>query len=382
MRRGLASLIIGLSLVVASLSWAGFILSRTVLDPGRSERLAAQLLEHDGVREALARRLADSVEPQIPADVPIPRSLIEAGADTALDDPEVQALILDAVVRFHRNALEGNAEPVVVESTALGGASREALVGVRPELDAVLPPAPSLELELPTAGFTWLASVKRFVDRWTLLGALAATAGATVAFAVARNRAAVLRRVAFWGYGAAAFWLLVGYAVPWIANTLSPTSGAIAAAAVDVFFGAMIGPAIVMAAGATALLALGFLLPMFGRRRAAGLLQPSGPRLGGRTVPAPVATAVPSTPPTDPTLIATTTPIRRPTTPPGPGSSPLHPTGPGSDATREMPRPMATSTPGTGPGTGAGGGGGGHSATGTSPPWREGVGYLDEAERR
>ena len=54
MRRGLASLIIGLSLVVASLSWAGFILSRTVLDPGRSERLAAQLLEHDGVREALA----------------------------------------------------------------------------------------------------------------------------------------------------------------------------------------------------------------------------------------------------------------------------------------------------------------------------------------
>ena len=49
---------------MATASWAGFTLSRTILDPGRSERLAEQLLENPQVREALVDRLADAVEPQ------------------------------------------------------------------------------------------------------------------------------------------------------------------------------------------------------------------------------------------------------------------------------------------------------------------------------
>ena len=283
MRRGLASLIIGLSLLVATASWAGFTLSRTILDPGRSEALAEQLLENPQVRAALVDRLADAVETQIPPEVPVSRGLIEAGAETAIDDPRVRALIVDGVVRYHRNALEGNAEPVVIDAAALGTVSREVLVNVRPELDPFLPATPSIELELPTTGLNWLARIKQFVDRFTLLAALVAAAGTTLALAVARNRAAVLRRVAFWGYGAAAFWLLVGFAVPWLAGLLSPTSGAIAAAAVDVFFGAMIGPAVVVAIVSTVILLAGFALPMVSRRRGARAIQPRrpGPAAGG-----------------------------------------------------------------------------------------------------
>ncbi|MEM9562979.1 MAG: hypothetical protein AAGA93_10195 [Actinomycetota bacterium] len=281
MRRGLASLITGLSLIVATMSWAGFTLSRTILDPGRSERLAEQLLDNPQVRDALVVRLADAVEPQIPPEVPVSRSLIESGAATALDDPRVRALVVDGFVRYHRNALEGETEPVVIDAGDLGAASRDALVDVRPELDQFLPAAPAVEVELPTAGFGWLASVKDFVDRFTLLGALVAAAGATLALAVARNRGAVLRRVAFWGYGAAAFWLLIGLGVPRIADVLSPTSGAIASAAVDVFLGAMIGPAIVVAAASTVLLLLGFALPVLGRKRAARVLQPRNPTGAG-----------------------------------------------------------------------------------------------------
>ncbi len=282
MRRGLASLITGLSLIVATMSWAGFTLSRTILDPGSSERLAEQLLDNPQVRDALVVRLADAVEPQIPPEVPVSRSLIESGAATALDDPRVRALVVDGFVRYHQNALEGETQPVVIDAGDLGEASRDALVGVRPELDEFLPTAPAVEVELPTAGFGWLASVKDVVDRFTLLGALVAAAGATLALAVARNRGAVLRRVAFWGYGAAAFWLLVGLGVPRLADLLSPTSGAIASAAVDVFLGAMIGPAIVMAVASTVLLVLGFALPVLGRKRAAGVLQPRNPAVVGR----------------------------------------------------------------------------------------------------
>ncbi len=295
MRRGLASLIIGLSLLVASASWAGFVLSRTVLDPGRSERLADQLLENPDVRQALVSRLADTLKDQIPSNIPVRDQLLEQGAEQALDDPRVEALIRDGFVRVHQNALAGNSEPVTIDAGALGAAGRDALVQARPELDEVLPPSPTVELELPTTGFSWIGTVKNFVDRFTGLGAMIALFGATMAFAVAKNRAAVLRRVAFWGYGASAFWLLMGYGIPWLAANLSPTSAAIASAAVDVYFGAMIGPAVAMAVIATVLLVAGFILPAFTRRRGAATLQPRRPSGAVTGIPVAAARAKPAT---------------------------------------------------------------------------------------
>ncbi len=317
MRRGLASLIIGLSLIVASASWAGFTMSRTVLDPGRSERLADQILENPDVRAALTTRLADVLEAQIPPEIPVSRQLLEAGAGQALDDPRVEALIRDGFVRVHQNALAGNAEPVVIDAGSLGAAGRDALVQARPELDTFLPPTPAVELELPTAGLSWIGSVKNFVDRYTRTGALIALFGAVTAFAVARDRAPVLRRVAFWGYGAAGFWLAVAYGIPWVAGTLSPTSAAIATAAADVFFGAMIRPAVTMAIVSTVILVAGILWPFFQGRRGAGALQPR--RRPGKTAmgAGPVAPTGPAT--------ATTEPVRSP----------------GIDNTDQMPIPVA-----------------------------------------
>ena len=394
MRRGLASLIIGLSLLVATLSWAGFTLSRTVLDPGRSERLAYQLLDNPEVRAALVSRLSDQLEAQIPPEAPVPRSVVETGATVALDDPRVRALIVDGMVRVHQNALNGNPEPVVLDAGALGSAGRDALVATRPELDAFLPASPPVALELPTAGLTWLGTVKRYVDRFTLLGAVVAGFGSVTAFAVARNRASVLRRVAFWGYGAAAFWLLVGYAVPWLGGLLSPTSGAIAAAAVDVFFGAMIRPAVVLAVFSTALLIAGFTLPGVARQRAARVLQPgrapgfAGAATGQPTAmaagPAPRLAAAPLV--NRPAHLSTVQPTYQSLPPrashhPLPGE-PWRPRG-SVDRTDEMLLPNRAATPprtapepGPSPTPGA--------PTPAAPVWEEGVGYLDDEghERR
>lgn len=288
MRRGLASLIIGLSLIVASASWAGFILSHTVLDPSRSERLADQLLENPDVRQVLVARLADELETQVPSEVPVSRQLLEAGAERALDDPRIDALIRDGFVKVHQNALAGTSEPVVVDAGALGPVGREALIQARPELEQFIPQSPTLQLELPTAGLSWVGSVKRFVDRFTALAAIVAAVGAVTAFVVARDRAPVLRRVAFWGYAASAFWIAVGYGIPLVADSLSPTSAAIATAAADVFFGAMIRPAVAMAVFATVLLVAGVMLPFLERRRGPGILQP---RRRPVTAPEPMAPA-------------------------------------------------------------------------------------------
>jgi hypothetical protein len=284
MRRGLAAVILGLSLLVASASWAGFTLSRTVLDPGRSERLAEQLLESSEVRQALASRLAQAMDEQLPAAQPVPRQVLEVAANEALDSPAVQALVIDGLVEVHQNALNGVAEPVTIDGGAVAEAARASLVASRPEADQVLPPAPDFAFELPTAGLSVLGSVKQAVDRFVVVSALVSLTGIAVSFIVAKSRAAVLRRSALWGVGASAFWLALGYGLPWLANLLSPTSGAVAAAVIDVFFGAMIPPAITLAVISGVLFVVGLILPGFGRRRGARLMQPrSGPALSGRS---------------------------------------------------------------------------------------------------
>lgn len=276
MRKGLAGLILGLALVVASVSWAGFVMTRTVLDPSRSERLADQLLDNEVLRQALVGRLSDAMGAALPAEAPVPRQQLETAADRALEDERVEALLRDGLVQIHQNALEGNDVPITIDATALGAAARDSLVETRPELESVLPAAPPMEVDLPTAGLSWLGGVRSAVTRYTNLLAMVAAAGALIALLVTKDRPAVLRRVSFWAFGAALFWVIVGYGIPFLAETLAPSSGAIVAALVDVFFGAMIPPAIMMAVFGGLLLGASFLWSTVSDRRPAALMQPRG----------------------------------------------------------------------------------------------------------
>ncbi len=287
MRRGLAGLVLGLSLILASVAWAGFTMSRTVLDPGRSERLAEQLFENEQLRAALVGRVADGLGAALPDGAPaVPDQLLEQAADRALDDENVQSLVRDGIVRTHRNALEGNVEPVTIDAAALGSAAREALVETRPELGAVLPEVPPVAVTLPTSGLSWLGSVKSFVDRFTVLAAVVALGGAVISLIVTSDRPAVLRRVAGWAFGAAGFWLVIGFGIPWIANQIAPTSAAIVAAIIDVFFGAMIPPAIAMAVIGAMLFGASILWGSMASRAGAVALQGRG-RSAARTAAEP-----------------------------------------------------------------------------------------------
>ncbi len=275
MRRGLAALILGLSLVVASVAWSGYVLTHTVLDPNRSERLAEQVLDNEVLRAALISRLATSMESAVPGDAAVPRQLLEAAAAAALDNPDVENLVQRGIVDVHRSALEGNAEPVTVDAAALGSASRAALVELRPELDAVLPATPVLEVELPVGGLSILGRIRSFVEQATTILAFVAIVGAATAFAVARNRPAVLRRVSFWAFGTALFWIVVGFGIPFLAEKLAPSSTAIISAFVDVFFGAMIRPGVAMAGFGAACLAASFFWAAGSATAGARILQPA-----------------------------------------------------------------------------------------------------------
>ncbi len=282
MRRGLASLIMGLSLLVASASWAGFVMSHTVLDPGRSERLADHLLEDPEVRAAVADRIADALQSQVPKGVAIPRQNLQEAANLALDDPRVRMLVRDGIVRAHQNALNGVDEPIALDAGVVGEAGRAALVQLAPTLDPLLPAAPQLAVEVPGTGLSWLGTVKDYVDRFTLLGALAAGAGLVASFLITTRRAAALRRVSFWGFGASAFWLVAAYGLPGLVGFIAPSAMAIASAVVDVFAGAMIRPALVMAGISAALLMASIVWPARERRRPAAMIDKAGPGSGAR----------------------------------------------------------------------------------------------------
>ncbi len=280
MRRGLASLIMGLSLLVASASWAGFVMSHTVLDPGRSDRLADHLLDDPEVKAAIASRIADGLQAQVPKGVAIPRQTLEVAANVALEDPRVEALVRDGIVRAHQNALNGVDEPIALDATVLGEAARAALVANVAALDPLLPAAPQLAVEIPGTGLSWLGTVKDVVDRFTLLGALVAGAGILASFLITTRRATALRRVSFWGFGASAFWLAVAYGLPSVVGFIAPSAMSIASAVVDVFAGAMIRPALVMAGISAALLVASIVWPARERRRPAAMIDKASQ--GGR----------------------------------------------------------------------------------------------------
>jgi hypothetical protein len=282
MRRGFAGLVLGLSLVVASIGWAGFIMSRTVLDPGRSERLAVQVFENEELRSVLTDRLAESLGSAIPGDVVVPSQTLEAAASLALDDPAVRELVQTAIVDTHRSALEGDVQPVVLDSSVVSSALRTSLIQANPELESSIPEVPSTAIELPTTGLNVLGTLKGFVDQVTILAALAALVGGVSALMITSDRPAVLRRVAFWAFAASLFWLLVGFGVPYLAALIGPASSALTTAAVDVFFGAMIRPALVMGGAGVGLLAASLFWAAVATSQPARVAQPArAPRGAG-----------------------------------------------------------------------------------------------------
>jgi hypothetical protein len=376
MRKGLAGLILGLSLVVASISWAGFIMSRTVLDPGRSERLAVQVFENEDLRSVLVTRLAESLGEAIPGEIVVPTQTLEAAASLALDDPQVQGFVQQAIVDTHRRALEGDVQPVVLDSNILSNALRTALVGANPELESAVPALPAATVELPTSGLNVLGTLKNFVDQVTILAALAALAGGVTALVITNDRPSVLRRVAFWAFGAALFWLIVGFGVPYLAALIGPASSALITAAIDVFFGAMIRPAIFMGAVGVGLVVVSIAWTAAAERQPARVAQPARtPRGQGAVNTANrIGTAAPTAPvegygrplprqPADQTVVQSVPLVAE--QPPGAHPGPTAPSagaGPAQQTTPTQAHDPAIWTP---------------EAPKREPIWIEGRGYVD-----
>ena len=247
MRRALAAALLGISLWIGSLAWSGFVMTRTVLDPGRSEDIADALLEDEAVRAQIEANIAGSVATALPPGAAVDRAAIDAGAEAALDSPAVEAVVRDALVRTHQAFLGEGDVPRSIGSDEIGGSARDALVAERPELGGVLPDAPSIEVPLPTERLPNLGPVRRTLSTAVPLLALVSAVGVVLSLVVTTDRPRVIRRAGFWAVGLSAVVLLFAYGVPAIAHEVAPDQAQIVAALVSALAAATRGPALALA---------------------------------------------------------------------------------------------------------------------------------------
>lgn len=244
-RRLIGGALVAVGLIAASLAWAGFAASRTVLDPSRSEAIATDIYGDREVRAQLRSSMASALDAAIPEGVQVSRAELVAAADRALDDPAVEALLVGGLIRAHQRFLGEDPNPdspIVIDGAAMARASRSALVNLRPELVNVVPEPPSLPVELPTERLPDASGLRTWLNATVALLAAVAVGLVVAAFVLTNDRPRVMRRVGFWAIGASVFWLLVGVVLPELAHLLLPGAAAILAAMWGVAAGGMIEP--------------------------------------------------------------------------------------------------------------------------------------------
>lgn len=359
-RRLAGGLLVGLGLVAASLAWVCLSITRTVLDPDRSVAIAEDVYADPEVRRQLKDSMAGAIDAAVPEGVDISRLDIAAAADRALDDPAVEELMVGGLVRAHQRFLGADPrpdEPIVVDGAALASATRVEVVNARPELAGVIPEIPSIAVTLPTDSIPDAGGLRGRLIAGTATFAAIATGLVVAAFVVTDNRARVLRRVGFWLIGAAAFWIIMGTALPALAHLLLPGQAAIIAAIWGVAAGGMRQPSITAAMFGVGALVLSMvwmagsaIARRSGRRRATPAYRPEPEP----DIWEPARMPAPAAPPRFPA------PAPAPSRPSAPAPAPGYAA---ADATSVAPRP----TP-AGPTAPA------------APRWVEGVGYVDDAD--
>ena len=252
-------MVLAISLWIGSLAWTGFIMTRTVLDPGRSEAVANALLDDPDVHDQLVANIAGGLESAIPDGFDVDRATLDAAAETALDSPEVEALFRTALVDTHQAFLGEGDPPRSIDGGAFGSAARAALVESNPELDGLLPASPSLEVPLPTERVPNLGPVRRALDVAVPMLAAVAAFGALMALVVTSNRPSILRRAGVWAIALSAFVLVFAFGIPALAHSFAPSQAAVVASLVGALAEASQGPALALAGAGVAGLVASFL---------------------------------------------------------------------------------------------------------------------------
>ena len=297
-RRVIAGLILGPALLIGSFAWAGFLALRTVFDENRSRDVAEELLDNDAVSEQLATNLGSAIESAAPDGVELSAADVDRAAALVLDDPRVEALILDSLSQTHRAFLGLDDAPQELDLGPVLAAAREEIAAISPAVAEQLPE--EFVIELPTERIPDASPVKRFLERTVPLLAALSVVLALMALFTTSDRPSVLRRAARWAIGTTVVYLILGIGVPYLLRALAPDQTEVVAALLAALLRTTLVPSIVLGATGAVLLAAAMFWPDSAR---SSRERPAAPPSGRAAAPAASRSARPArpTPPHDTT---------------------------------------------------------------------------------
>jgi hypothetical protein len=250
-------LLVHIGMALATLAFAAWWTTHTILDTGRTQRVASAVLENTDLRHYLAGQIAPFVA-RADTTNPQAKAVVQQRLTTVLDRPHVRAKLERFVGEAHARLVGERATPAVLDKATVDTLVAAAL----PNMTAAeIAKIPAVKVDVPqVAAFN--TARRAFHDRTGLylLGAVVALA---LALVVTRDRRSTLRLVGRWLIGISVGHLLVLWVVPVLvvpAVTHNPWAGLVAAVARALNAGVVTG-LVVFAAAGVAFLVLDLFVP-------------------------------------------------------------------------------------------------------------------------
>ncbi len=271
-RSSATSLVLGLSIAMISLVASAWAFERQVLDPNRSDRIAALALDAPEVRQRLEDETATGLVHLAQPDQLTDTDALAAAVTAMLESPELSARLNQRFESAHQLGLSGEQQESFLDDRELRTEARTIMNDNMPGVALKRPTERRFDMQLPIEGYTILSHLQGPIGWLTSVGLAIAVIGLFGSLGLSGDRAETCRGAASWALGSAAAWLLVASLFEMGAKAAMPVPFRAVGHTLTLGLNATAGPATAIAATGLALLAFGALWPAFNRRRGAAYL--------------------------------------------------------------------------------------------------------------
>ncbi len=271
-RRSATSLILGLSVAMASMVGSAWAFDQAILDAERSEEVAARALNSPEVSQRLYDEATTGLVHLALPDQLTDSDALDDAVSAMMGSEELTTRLEQRFMSAHRAGLDGASAEAFLDDRPLRTEARAILTEKMPGVALKRPSERRFDMHLPIEGYSVLALLRGPVD-WLRSFGLALTAiGVLLSLAFSRDRAETCRGAAPWALGAAVGWLMVASGFGIASRAAMPAPFKAVGHTLTVGLNATSGPATAVAVAGLALLTFGALWPLHERRRGAAYL--------------------------------------------------------------------------------------------------------------
>lgn len=254
-RRTVAALLLAAGLVAASIAYAAWCLRATALDPARVADTSDEILATPRARDALVDRLAASMAGQLPAGLGVDPSVVEAGADAAVEQVSFERAFAGALEAVSRHAFDGEEGPIVLDLAGVTAAARAGLASVDPGAAALLPVTSTVVVELDAAEVPDLSALPRRTDATMRVAAVLAVILVALGVGLHPYRPWAVARVGRWMLGVGAAQVVLFWALPQLVLLTLSGWASVGAAVILGLFPAVVPSVVLLVGGGVAVIA-------------------------------------------------------------------------------------------------------------------------------